>query len=220
MRGVQTKSDRTLGPRTSAEKPIVRPVVRWQCDDRVFAELGRFPDGNRLGLLTFTTTIRESNEKSLASCRARLSQKMPRTRRSPERKTAIGTHFPVVADIAAESLVARPAASLEPRSRNDFELERFVERNSGLAVLRSHSVLVRDQGSRSATSGPGRSTRSAGLGSSSTRTPTVVTTLCNITPSGLHCGGWENELGMVGIACFVLGFENTSYHTIPSRMTP
>lgn len=171
--------------------------------------------------IDLTTTIREPNEKSLATCRARLSQKMPRTRRSPERKTAIGTHFPVVAaDIAAESLVARHAASLEPRSRNDFELKRFVERNAGFAVFRLNVALVRNLGSRSPTSGPGRSTRSAGLGSSSTRTPTVVTTRCNITLTGSHCCGWEDELGMVGIGCFVLGFENTSYHTIPSRMTP
>ncbi len=147
---------------------------------------------------------------------------LPRTCQSSlRRKTAIGTHFPdVVADIAAESLVARHAASLKPCSRNDFELKRFVDRNAGFTVFRSPVALVRNLGSRSSTMGPGRSTRSAGLGSSSTRTPTVETTPCNITLTGWHCCGWEDELGMDGIACFVLGFVNTSYHTIPSRMTP
>jgi hypothetical protein len=58
-------------------------------------------------------------------------------RQSPGRKTAIGTHFPdVVADIAAESLVARHAVSLEPCSDSDLELERVVGRNVGVAVLR------------------------------------------------------------------------------------
>jgi hypothetical protein len=199
---------------------MVRLALRGRRDDRVLTELAWFPDGSRLGFLNLTTTFRELNEESLASFRARLGQKMPRTRQSPERKAAIGTHFPVVADIATKSLVARHAASSRPCSRNDFELERFVERNVGFAALRSQVALDRNRGSRSSTSGPGRSTRSAGLDSNSTRTPTVETTLCNITLSGSHCCNWEDELGMVGIGCFVLGFENTSSHTIPSRMTP
>ncbi len=135
----QVRSIAWLGSRTAAEKPMIRLVVRRRPDDRMLEELVRSPEG---AVTAFRTRPR-SSEGPTTTCwqpsgRGPVrSLPTSRMRQSPGRKTAIGTHFPdVVADIAAESLVARHAVSLEPCSDSDLELERVVGRNVGVAVLR------------------------------------------------------------------------------------
>ena len=152
------------------------------------------------------------------------SQKaMPRTHEPTGRKRAVGTHFPTfAADASAADLAARLAARFKPGFPDDFHPKRDSEPSSRFADRRSGRATATDgyQGSPTSAHRSGRSTRSAGLGSGSTRTSTADRPSCSIRQLGWHCCCWENEPGMVGIPYLVLVIGNTSYHTIPSRMAP
>ena len=103
---------------------------------------------------------------------------MPRTRESTGRKRAIGTHFPMLA--AAIAVAAEPWQLASRCASNrvcpaDFQPERDAESARALVERRSETVTDADGnlGSPTLTHGSGRPTRSAGLGSGSTRTSTA-----------------------------------------------
>ena len=145
---------------------------------------------------------------------------MPRTSESGERNRAIGAHFPKAADIAAAAgLAARHAVRFKPDIPADFEPGRGLEPLAPLVRFPVEGTIVPMLGSRSSTQGSGRPTRSAGLGSGSTQTVTATLPCGNVTQLTKRGRCWKNELGMAGIASFGLGIDDTTYHTILSRMT-
>jgi hypothetical protein len=145
---------------------------------------------------------------------------MPRTLESGERKRAIGAHLPNVADIAlAAGLAARLAVRFKPTIPADFNPGRDLEPFAPVVGLPVEGTTVPMLGSRSRTQGSSRPTRSAGLGSVSTQTSTATQPCGIVTRLNGCCNCWENEPGMAGIASVGLEIEDTTYHTILSRMT-
>jgi hypothetical protein len=96
-------------------------------------------------------------------------------------KSAIGTHFPDVADlIAADLSAARLTVRFKPAAS---------------AASLGRSVRVDRRGS-------------AGLGSDSTRTSTATKPGCSVTQLNWQCDDWENEPGINEITTPGLGAGN------------
>ena len=181
-----------------------RPAVRNRWGESVFVVSG-WPWASR---------------KSSRSPGGNPESTMPRTSESGERNRAIGAHFPKVADIAAAAgLAARLAVRVKPDIPADFKPGRGLEPLAPLVRFPVEGTIVPMLGSPSSTQGSGRPTRSAGLGSGSTQTSTATLPCGNVTQLNQCCCCWENELGMAGIASVGLGIDDTTYHTILSRMT-
>jgi hypothetical protein len=124
--------------------------------------------------------------------------------------------------VAALALAARIAVRFKPGLPGDFHPERDAEPLTRLADPRSRSVTGTDGNRVSPTLAQrsGRSTRFAGLGSGSTRTTAAGRLGRSFKQLGRLGCCWENEPGLVGIPYLGWVIGNTSYHTIPSRMTP
>jgi hypothetical protein len=114
---------------------------------------------------------------------------MPRTLESTGRERAVGTHFPMLAAaiaVAALAFAARITVRFKPGLPEDFHperdaepLTRFADRRSGVVTTTNGNL-----GFPTLAHSSGRSTRSAGLGLGSTRTPSAGRPGCSIKQLG------------------------------------
>jgi hypothetical protein len=133
----------------------------------------------------------------------------------------IGAHFPDVADrMAAAGWAVRLAACFKLRVPDDFTPRGDRESVALGVVFLIRGTLVGSICSQSGAHGSSRPTRSAGLGSESTRTSTATKPRCLVTQLNWHCNAGETEPGIHGITGPDLGIGNLRYHLIPSCMTP
>jgi hypothetical protein len=146
-------------------------------------------------------------------------QARPRAQKATRRSQAIGAHFPRRATEVAADIAACWAARFQPGFPGDFPPRRDSQASGRSGNGRCHGATATEGNRGSPTSTPrsGRSMRSAGLGSGSTRSATADRPGCANGQLGKHCCDRENEPGLVGIPYLTGIMENTSYHTIPSR---